>query len=54
MDRWRAVDKVSPAERLGWYANWRGSNVGGRMEVMCSFISLSKRFIIVGVRAAGC
>ena len=36
-----------------WYANWNGSSDGGSLEVMWSFTSLSKHFIMMEVSATG-
>lgn len=38
-------------ERYGWYANWNRSRDGGSLEIMWSFTTLSKHFIIMGVSA---
>merc|ERR1712035_163550 len=35
------------------YANWNGSNDGGRMEMMWSLTTLSKHFMMVEVSATG-
>ncbi len=51
--RWRAEEMASYVEQFGWYANWNGSSDGGSLEMMWSFTTLSKHFIMMGVSATG-
>ncbi len=45
---------ASSVERFGWYANWSGSSVLGRLVLMMCMTNLSKHFIMIGVSAMGC
>ena len=44
---------ASSVERLGRYANWNGSSVVGRLDVIWALTNLSKHFIMMGVSAMG-
>ena len=50
---WRAVEMASSVERLDRYANWKGSRVGGRADLMWCMTSRSKHFMRMGVSATG-
>ncbi len=50
---WRAEQIASSVDRLALYANWKGSRVGGRMDLMCDMTSRSKHFMMMGVSATG-
>ncbi len=40
-------------ERFGRYANWSGSRVLGRLDLIWCMTNLSKHFIMIGVSAMG-
>ncbi len=42
---------ASSVERFGWYANWSGSSVLGRLVLILCMTNLSKHFIMIGVSA---
>ncbi len=44
---------ASSVERFGWYANWSGSSVLGRLFLIFCMTNLSKHFIMIGVSAMG-
>ena len=50
---WRAAQITSSVDRLARCANWKGSRVGGRMDLLCDMTSLSKHFTMMGVSATG-
>ncbi len=45
--RWREEEIASSIERFGWYANWSGSSVLGRLVLMLCMTNLSKPFIMI-------
>ena len=50
---WSAIEIASSVDLLGQYANWSGSRVSGRVEVIWSLTSLSKHFMMTEVSATG-
>ncbi len=44
---------ASSVERFGRYANWSGSSVLGRLDLIWCMTNLSKHFIMIGVSAMG-
>ena len=45
------MEIASSMDLAGGYANWSGSRVAGRVELMCAITSLSKQFMITEVSA---